>query len=65
MAALDAFDLRLLELLQRNSQLSQGDLGRQIHLSTAAVNRRLKRLLAQASSASTAPSCRRRPWATP
>jgi DNA-binding Lrp family transcriptional regulator len=47
MTALDAFDLRLLELLQADSQLSQGDLGKQIHLSTAAVNRRLKRLLEQ------------------
>ena len=47
MTVLDAFDLRLLELLQADSQLSQGDLGRKIQISTAAVNRRLKRLRAQ------------------
>jgi DNA-binding Lrp family transcriptional regulator len=42
---LDALDLRLLELIQLNSRMSQGELGERIHLSTAAVNRRLKRML--------------------
>ncbi len=41
---LDAYDLALLEHLQNNSRMSQSELGEQIHLSTAAVNRRLKRL---------------------
>ncbi|BEP56802.1 Lrp/AsnC family transcriptional regulator [Variovorax sp. V118] len=44
MTPLDALDLRLLELIQADSRLSQGELGERIHLSTAAVNRRLKRL---------------------
>ncbi|MES2208365.1 MAG: Lrp/AsnC family transcriptional regulator [Pseudomonadota bacterium] len=41
---LDAHDLALLEHLQHDSRMSQSELGEQIHLSTAAVNRRLKRL---------------------
>ena len=40
MTPLDALDLRLLELVQANSEL-----GERVHLSTAAVNRRLKRML--------------------
>jgi len=45
MAVLDEIDLKLLELVQADSRTSQGELGRRVHLSTAAVNRRLKRLL--------------------
>ncbi|MCR6477636.1 Lrp/AsnC family transcriptional regulator [Variovorax sp. ZS18.2.2] len=41
---LDALDLRLLELIQANSRMSQSELGERVHLSTAAVNRRLKRM---------------------
>ena len=41
---LDAIDLRLLELIQANSRMSQSELGERVHLSTAAVNRRLKRM---------------------
>jgi len=41
---LDAIDLRLLELIQIDSRMSQSELGERVHLSTAAVNRRLKRL---------------------
>lgn len=44
MSSLDAYDLRLLELVQRDGSLSQSELGERVHLSTAAVNRRLKRL---------------------
>ncbi|SFP95071.1 Lrp/AsnC family transcriptional regulator [Variovorax sp. 770b2] len=44
MPPLDAQDLRLLELIQANSRMSQSELGERIHLSTAAVNRRLKRM---------------------
>ncbi|MBJ2155713.1 Lrp/AsnC family transcriptional regulator [Variovorax sp. IB41] len=44
MPSLDAQDLRLLELIQANSRMSQSELGERIHLSTAAVNRRLKRM---------------------
>jgi Lrp/AsnC family leucine-responsive transcriptional regulator len=44
MPPLDAQDLRLLELIQGNSRMSQSELGERIHLSTAAVNRRLKRM---------------------
>jgi len=44
MAVLDEIDLRLLELVQQDSRTSQGELGQRVHLSTAAVNRRLKRM---------------------
>ena len=42
---LDEFDLRLLALVQADGRLSQAELGNRVGLSTAAVNRRLKRLL--------------------
>ena len=45
MTPLDALDLRLLELVQANSRMPQSELGERVHLSTAAVNRRLKRML--------------------
>jgi len=41
---LDAFDLALLEAVQRDATLSQQELGERVHLSAAAVNRRLKKL---------------------
>jgi len=41
---LDAFDLQLLALVQADSRMPQSALGAAVHLSTAAVNRRLKRL---------------------
>lgn len=45
MTALDNIDLQLLDLVQTNSRLSQAELGERVHLSAAAVNRRLKRLI--------------------
>jgi DNA-binding Lrp family transcriptional regulator len=42
--SLDSFDLRLLALVQENARLSQAELGERVSLSTAAVNRRLKRM---------------------
>ncbi|APW40732.1 hypothetical protein RD110_15895 [Rhodoferax koreense] len=41
---LDAFDLQLLALVQADSRMPQSAMGAAVHLSTAAVNRRLKRL---------------------
>ena len=45
-ATLDDVDLQLLELVQHDCHLSQAELGERVHLSAAAVNRRLKRLVA-------------------
>ncbi|KPA88219.1 MULTISPECIES: Lrp/AsnC family transcriptional regulator [Pseudomonas] len=44
---LDHFDLALLDAVQRDAGTSQLDLGAQVNLSSAAVNRRLKKLCAQ------------------
>ncbi|AOA58424.1 Lrp/AsnC family transcriptional regulator [Acinetobacter larvae] len=44
MFELDTFDLKILQLVQDNARISQQELGQRIHLSTAAVSRRLKRL---------------------
>lgn len=41
---LDEIDIRLLDALQTDARLSQAALGSRVGLSTAAVNRRLKRL---------------------
>lgn len=41
---LDSFDLQLLAQVQEDARLSQAELGGRVNLSTAAVNRRLKRL---------------------
>ena len=41
---LDAFDRKLLMEIQRDAQTPQSELGARVNLSTAAVNRRLKRL---------------------
>ncbi|MNC32723.1 Leucine-responsive regulatory protein [compost metagenome] len=43
---LDHFDLALLDAVQRDAGTSQLDLGAQVNLSSAAVNRRLKKLAA-------------------
>ena len=43
-ASLDAYDLKLLAELQRDASTAQSELGLRVNLSTAAVNRRLKRL---------------------
>ncbi|MGC5702103.1 Lrp/AsnC family transcriptional regulator [Pseudomonas sp. NFXW11] len=42
--SLDAYDLKLLAELQRDASTPQSELGLRVNLSTAAVNRRLKRL---------------------
>ncbi|SAK96643.1 AsnC family transcriptional regulator [Caballeronia calidae] len=42
---LDSFDRKLLDEVQRNAQTPQHELGARVDLSTAAVNRRLRRLL--------------------
>ncbi|MFZ6682132.1 Lrp/AsnC family transcriptional regulator [Undibacterium sp. Tian12W] len=44
MITLDNFDRRLLAEIQQDSSLPQSTLGERVNLSTAAVNRRLKRL---------------------
>ena len=41
---LDAFDRKLLAEVQQDAQLAQNELGARVNLSTAAVNRRLRRL---------------------
>ena len=42
--SLDHFDLALLDAIQRDANTSQQDLGAQVNLSSAAVNRRLKKM---------------------
>ncbi|WP_419709700.1 Lrp/AsnC family transcriptional regulator [Pseudomonas sp. NFX224] len=42
--ALDHFDMALLDAVQRNAGTSQLDLGAMVNLSSAAVNRRLKKM---------------------
>jgi Lrp/AsnC family transcriptional regulator, leucine-responsive regulatory protein len=42
---LDSFDRKLLAEVQRDAQTPQNELGERVSLSTAAVNRRLRRLL--------------------
>lgn len=41
---LDKYDRKLLAEVQQDARLPQNELGARVHLSTAAVNRRLKRL---------------------
>lgn len=41
---LDAYDLKILAEVQKDARIAQSELGERVHLSTAAVNRRLKRL---------------------
>ncbi len=43
-APLDAYDRKLLAAVQRDARVPQNELGARVNLSTAAVNRRLKRL---------------------
>ena len=42
--SLDDFDLKLLMEVQRDAQIPQNELGARVNLSTAAVNRRLRRM---------------------
>ena len=44
-AELDRYDRKLLAEMQRNARTPQSELGARVNLSTAAVNRRLKRLI--------------------
>ena len=44
--SLDHFDLALLDAIQRDASTSQLELGEQVNLSSAAVNRRLKKMTA-------------------
>lgn len=41
---LDAYDRKILIEMQNDARIAQSELGERVHLSTAAVNRRLKRL---------------------
>ncbi|MEA1227983.1 Lrp/AsnC family transcriptional regulator [Acinetobacter sp. IRS14] len=41
---LDQFDLKILKIIQEDARIAQKDLGERVNLSTAAVNRRLKKL---------------------
>jgi Lrp/AsnC family leucine-responsive transcriptional regulator len=43
-APLDAFDRKLLAEVQQNAHIPQNELGARVNLSTAAVNRRLRRM---------------------
>lgn len=45
--SLDHFDLALLDAVQRDAGISQLDLGEKVNLSSAAVNRRLKKMAAE------------------
>ncbi len=44
---LDEFDLKLLDVLQRNSRLTADELAKQVSLSPSSVQRRLRRLRAE------------------
>ncbi|MBI0331453.1 Lrp/AsnC family transcriptional regulator [Burkholderia plantarii] len=43
-SSLDTYDRKLLTEIQRDAQIPQNELGARVNLSTAAVNRRLRRL---------------------
>lgn len=47
MIEVDKFDLKILRAIQENARIPQSELGEIVNLSTAAVNRRLKKLKAQ------------------
>ncbi|MHC1478823.1 Lrp/AsnC family transcriptional regulator [Frateuria aurantia] len=47
MPTLNTFDKQILRLLQRDGGLSQSQIGEQVNLSTAAVNRRIKSMQAE------------------
>jgi len=44
LAALDTFDLAILEILQRDNMISQREIAQAVHLSAPAVQRRIRRL---------------------
>lgn len=44
MFEVDEFDIQILKEVQENSRIPQSELGEKVNLSTAAVNRRLKKL---------------------
>ncbi|HPE62101.1 MAG TPA: Lrp/AsnC family transcriptional regulator [Thiolinea sp.] len=44
MLEIDEFDLKILRVIQKDAHIAQSDLGEKVSLSTAAVNRRLKKL---------------------
>ena len=46
--SLDDFDLAILALLQRDNTVAQRDIAQAVHLSAAAVQRRIRRLREQA-----------------
>lgn len=46
MVEVDEFDLKILRAIQKNARVAQSELGEDVNLSTAAVNRRLKKLKA-------------------
>lgn len=46
MIEVDEFDLKILRAIQKNARVAQSELGEDVNLSTAAVNRRLKKLKA-------------------
>ncbi|MCL9780637.1 Lrp/AsnC family transcriptional regulator [Vibrio sp. S4M6] len=46
MIDVDGFDLKILSAIQKDSRIAQSELGEEVNLSTAAVNRRLKKLKA-------------------
>ena len=46
MIEVDEFDLKILRAIQKDARVAQSELGEEVNLSTAAVNRRLKKLKA-------------------
>jgi DNA-binding Lrp family transcriptional regulator len=44
MLEIDEFDLKILSAIQKDARMAQSELGEYVNLSTAAVNRRLKKL---------------------
>ncbi|HHY0584545.1 TPA: Lrp/AsnC family transcriptional regulator [Vibrio parahaemolyticus] len=44
MIEVDEFDLKILRAIQKDARVAQSELGEEVNLSTAAVNRRLKKL---------------------
>ena len=47
MTQLDSYDRKILAEVQHDARIAQSELGTRVHLSTAAVKRRLKRLIDQ------------------
>lgn len=46
MIEVDEFDLKILRAIQKDARIPQSELGEKVSLSTAAINRRLKKLKA-------------------